>query len=151
MEQTTFLCSAFCIIMMPEGQLIHWNLFSVGGGKPKIAASDCHTIGLDCTVQLCTEPVCLSFNWLLHGCQPIRCIITEMWTDKHTTKFISNSFQKHGVKNCVYIEHSVWLCIKQFLKIYSIFDYHNATMAEFKAWILQLQIWAETTPNPFFY
>lgn len=51
--QTTFLCSAFCIIMMPEGQLIHWNLPSVGGREPKIAASDCHTIGLGCTVQLC--------------------------------------------------------------------------------------------------
>lgn len=33
--QTTFLCSAFCIIMMPEGQLIHWNLPSVGGGNLK--------------------------------------------------------------------------------------------------------------------
>lgn len=39
--------------MMPEGQLIHWNLPSVGGREPKIAASDCHTIGLGCTVQLC--------------------------------------------------------------------------------------------------
>lgn len=60
MEQTTFLCWAFCIIMKPEGQLIQWNLFSVGGGKPKIAASDCHTIGLDGTVQLCTNQACVS-------------------------------------------------------------------------------------------
>lgn len=97
MEQTTFLCWAFCIIMMPEGQLIHWNLFSVGGGRPKIEASDCHTIGLDCNVQLCSGSVCLSFNWLLHGCQPIRCIITDMWAAKHTTKIIHSSFQKHTV------------------------------------------------------
>lgn len=103
MEQTTFLCWAFCIIMMPEGQLIHWNLFSVGGGKPKIEVSDCHTIGLDCNVQLCSEPVCLSFNWLLHGCQPIRCIITGMWAAKRTTKIIPNSFQKYRVKKlCIY-------------------------------------------------
>lgn len=105
MEQTTFLCWAFCIIMMPEGQLIHWNLFSVGGGKPKIAASDCHTIGLDCTVQLCSEPVCLSFNWLLHGCQPIRCIVAGMWAGERTNKLYRHLLPvTRGQKPRVHIE-----------------------------------------------
>lgn len=46
--------------MKPEGQVIQWNLFSVGGGNPKIAASDCHTIGLDGSVQLHTNQACVS-------------------------------------------------------------------------------------------
>ena len=91
---TNFLCRAFCIIMMPEGQLIHSNLFSVGGGKLKIAASDSRTIGLDCIVQLCSEPVCLSFNWLLRGWQLIRCIITGMWAVKCAKRNIPSSFQE---------------------------------------------------------
>lgn len=153
MEQITFLCWTFCIIMTPEGQLIHWNLFSVGGGKPKIAASDCHTIGLDCAVQLCSEPVCLSFNWLLYACQPIRCIITGIRAAKRATKFIPNSFQKYMVKKtkkntCVNIEYSVMQHWAKWKRI-PLFDYHNAT--EFKAWFVQLQIGRETTPTPPFH
>ena len=46
--------------MKPKGQLIQWNLFSVGGGNLKIAASDCHTIGLDGSAQLHTDQACVS-------------------------------------------------------------------------------------------
>jgi len=59
-----------------------------------------------------------------------------------------------GLKNCacvciyIHIESTVCCRIKQFLKMYSIFDYHNATVAEFKAWIVQLQICTETTSTP---
>lgn len=67
--------------MMPKGQLIHRNLFTVGGGKPKIAASDCHTIGLDCTVQLCTKPVCHLTDCCmaakLSGASSLECVLVN--------------------------------------------------------------------------
>ena len=141
MEQTTFLWCAFCIIKMPEGQPIHWNLFSVGGGKPKIAASDCHRIGGDFSVQLCSEPVCLSFNWLLHRCQPIRCIITA----KHNVS--PTPSRNIGSKLCMYRAQCA-AALNSSSKCIPFLYYHNATVAEFKARIVQLQIWTETTPTP---
>lgn len=149
MEQTTFLHWAFCIIMMPKGQVIHWNLLSVGRGKPKIAGADCHTVGLGCSVQLCSEP--------LSVCHLTDCRMTanlsgasspECGLKKHATGNLSpDSFQKHGGQEteCVQ-EPKCAAALNSFSKMYSSFDYHNATMAEFKAGNVQLQIWRETTP-----
>lgn len=129
--------------------MIHRNRLSVGRGKPKIAGADCHTIGLDCTVQLCSEPVCLPVCHLtdcrttvnLSGASSLKCGLQSA-----PRKFISQLFPETQGSKTKCVRGKVHCSFKQFFKMHSSFDYHNATMAEFKAGIVQLQIWRETTP-----
>lgn len=122
-RKKTFLCRAFCIIMMPGGQRIHLKSVLCWGGETKIAVPDCHTIGLGCSVQLCRGPVCLSCSWLLHVCQasqPIRCIVTEAGVTQpgcyvcSITVALCSSLINKQIANKISIEKDVlydWICI----------------------------------------